>query len=205
MPGATQTGTADALRSPRQAAGLLLSTSPVHSTHAIIIRQTRLTDTSLIVHWFTENHGLIKTVAKGARRPKSQFAGKLDLFFGGEIVFQQARKGELHALREVVIHDWREGLRGNYTSTLLAAYCCQLVSAAVELEHPDPGIHDLLQRALNHLNEAPPTMKALQHFEKELSSLLGVAHTSRSPRDSLGELIGRLPDSRDELEERLSP
>ena len=176
----------------------------MHSTHAIIVRQTRLTDTSLIVHWFTENHGLVKTVAKGARRPKSSFAGKLDLFFGGEIVFQEARRGELHALREVVIHDWREGLRSSYTRTLLAAYCCQLASDAVEPEHPERGIHDLLQRALNHLNEAPPSLKALQHFEKQLSELLGISHKTRSARDSLHDLLGRLPHSRNELEERLS-
>ena len=68
-------------------------------TQAILIRLTRLTDTSLIVHWFTSEHGLLKTVAKGARRPKSPFAGHLDLFLGGEIVFQHARRGELHALR----------------------------------------------------------------------------------------------------------
>ncbi len=177
----------------------------MHSTRAIIIRQTRLTDTSLIVHWFTENNGLVKTVAKGARRPKSAFAGKLDLFFGGEIVFQQARKGELHALREVAIHDWREGLRSNYTSTLLAAYFCQLVAAAVEPEHPEPAMHDLLQRALNHLSESTPSLKALQHFEKELSKLLGVAGERRNARDELRGLIGRLPDGRSELEERLSP
>jgi len=39
-------------------------------TQAILIRLTRLTDTSLIVHWFTEDHGLVKTVAKGARRDR---------------------------------------------------------------------------------------------------------------------------------------
>ena len=177
----------------------------MHSTHAIIIRQTRLTDTSLIVHWFTENHGLIKTVAKGARRPKSPFAGKLDLFFGGEIVFQSAKKGELHPLREVAIHDWREGLRSSYTSTLLAGYCCQLVSDAVEPEHPEPAIHDLLERALNHLSEEKPSLKALNHFEKELAGLLGVASEQRSPKDALSDLIGRIPDSRKELVDRLSP
>ena len=177
----------------------------MHSTHAIIVRQTRLTDTSLIVHWFTENHGLIKTVAKGARRPKSPFAGKLDLFFGGEIVFQQARKGELHALREVAIQDWREGLRSNYTSTLLAAYCCQLISDAVEPEHPEPAMHDLLQRALNHLCGSDPSLKALLHFEKELAGLLGIASDRGCSKEALRDLLGRLPDSRNELEERLSP
>ena len=109
----------------------------MQSTQAIIIRLTRLTDTSLIVHWFTENHGLVKTVAKGARRPKSPFAGKLDLFFGGEIAVTQARRGDLHSLREISISDWREGVRRSYVSTLLAGYCCQLLEAAVEPEHPD--------------------------------------------------------------------
>jgi DNA repair protein RecO (recombination protein O) len=48
--------------------------------HGIVIRLTKLTETSLIVHWCTREAGLLKTVAKGARRPKSPFAGKLDLF-----------------------------------------------------------------------------------------------------------------------------
>lgn len=177
----------------------------MHSTRAILIRLTRLTDTSLIAHWFTENHGLIKTVAKGARRPKSPFAGKLDLFFGGEIVFQQARRGELHALREVVIHDWRENLRTNYTRTLLAAYCCQLVAAVVEPEHAEPGIHDLLQRALNHLHDSEPSLRALRHFERELCRLLGISHSQRNAEDCLHELIGGLSGERRELEQRLSP
>lgn len=177
----------------------------VQSTAAIVIRLTRLTETSLIVHWFTEAHGLIKTVAKGARRPKSPFAGQLDLFFGGEITFGRSRRGELHSLREVAIRQWREGLRRNYTSTLLAAYCCQLLEAAVEPEHPDPGLHDLLKRALDHLDIAPPSLRALRHFESELARLLGITH-HQSPADlSLRDALGTLPASRGELMERLSP
>lgn len=175
----------------------------MHSTQAIAIRQTRLTETSLIVHWFTESHGLIKTVAKGARRPKSPFAGKLDLFFGGEVTFQSAKSGELHTLREVSISDWREGLRQSYTRTLLAAYCCQLLESAVEPEHPEPELHDLLKRALNHLAAEEPTLRALKHFEKQLCHLLGIAHLQQSADISLRHAIGKLPASREELCERL--
>ncbi|MES2437906.1 MAG: DNA repair protein RecO [Verrucomicrobiota bacterium] len=177
----------------------------MQSTEAIVIRLTRLTETSLIVHWFTEAHGLIKTVAKGARRVKSPFAGQLDLFFGGEITLSRARQGELHTLREVAIRQWREGLRRDYTSTLLAAYCCQLLESAVEPDHPEPGLHDLLRRALDHLDATPPTLRALRHFETELARLLGVSH-ERSPADiSLRDALGMLPASRNELVERLSP
>lgn len=176
----------------------------MQSTQAIIIRLTRLTDTSLIIHWFTENDGLIKTVAKGARRPKSQFAGKLDLFFGGEIAFIRARRGDLHALREVSIGQWREGLRRSYTSTLLAGYCCQLLESAVEPEHPDPDLHDLLRRALDHLEASPASLRALRHFESELARLLGVSQSHGDASVSLRDALGTLPASRNELIERLS-
>ena len=170
---------------------------------AIITRLTRLTDTSLIVHWFTAEHGLIKTVAKGALRPKSAFAGKLDLFFSGEIDFVPARRGDLHSLREVSILQWREGLRKTYLSTLLAAYCCKLVETAVEPDHPDPSMHDLLTRALNHINAAGASRRALVHFESELAQLLGVAHHQHTAEFSLREALGHLPSIRKELLERL--
>lgn len=175
----------------------------VQSTQATIIRLTRLTDSSLIVHWFTEEHGLIKTVAKGARRPKSPFAGQLDLFFGGEITFQRAKRGDLHALREVSIRHWREGLRRNYSSTLFAAYCCQLLECAVEPEHPEPGLCDLLVRALDHVERNEPGARALRHYERELARLLGVSHDQRQAHLSLHDALGALPASRNELLERL--
>jgi DNA repair protein RecO (recombination protein O) len=176
----------------------------VQSTRATIIRLTRLTDSSLIVHWFSEAHGLIKTVAKGARRPQSPFAGRLDLFFGGEITFQRAKRGELHALREVSIRHWREGLRGNYSSTLLAAYCCQLLESAVEPEHPDAGLHDLLNRALDHIAAAQPGLRAMRHFERELARLLGISNDTQQAHLLLRDALGTLPSSRAELLERLS-
>jgi DNA repair protein RecO (recombination protein O) len=182
----------------------LTNISTVQTTQAIITRLTRLTDTSLIVHWFSEQYGLVKTVAKGARRPKSPFAGKLDLFFGGEISIAQARRGELHTLREVVILEWRQGLRRSYTSTLLAAYFCQLLEAAVEPEHADEHLHNLLVRGLDHLDTTPPSLRALEHFETELARMLGVEQKQHDASVSLRDALGSLPASRGELAERLS-
>ena len=177
----------------------------MHSTQATLIRLTRLTDTSLIVHWFTEDRGLVKTVARAALRPKSVFAGRLDLFFSGEISYQHSKKGELHALREVSIRHWREGLRKNYNATLLAGYCCQLLEAAVEPEHPEPELHDLLARALDHLDTAGPSLRALRHYERELARMLGIFHHQHDADLSLRDVLGTLPASRGELLERLPP
>ncbi|MBM3862450.1 MAG: hypothetical protein FJ385_00645 [Verrucomicrobia bacterium] len=171
----------------------------VHSAQATLIRLIRLGDTSWIVHWSTDAHGLVRTAAKGARRPSSPFAGRLDLFHAAEIEFQRARRGDLHALREVAVIDRRDGLRASYPGLLLAGYCCRLFESAVEPEHADPALHDLLCRALDHLAAAGPSLRAMRHFERELTRLLGVAQEQVPPEVSLRRHLGHLPESRDEL------
>ena len=166
-----------------------------HSS-GIIIRLTKLTETSLIVHWCTEEHGLIKTVAKGARRPKSGFAGKLDLFFQAEIIWVRSRKSELHTLREVAVSDYRESLRKKYTDTMLASYFGELIAAVVEPDHPIEELYGLLYRGLGYLDERGADMRALNYYEKEVARLLGLASERVSAAFSLENAYGALPRGR---------
>jgi len=175
----------------------------VFATEAILIRTTRLTDTSLIVSWFTEQEGLVKTVAKGALRPKSVFAGKLDLFFSGEISVVRARKGELHILREVSVSDWRQGLRRQYLTTLMAGYFCQLIEAGVEPGHCDVPLFDLLKRGLDHLEKEEPGMRAMLHFEKQLAEILGISGGEGVAEAALRSHLGTMPATRAQLLNRL--
>ena len=169
-----------------------------------LIRLTKLTDTSWIVHWFTADKGLIKTVAKGARNPKSPFAGKLDLFFDAEITFARARGGELHGLREVSVISTREPIRGDYNAMLLSGYWCRLLELAIERDHPEPELGDLLRRGLDHVAAEGASMRALQFFEHELARNLGIARERRQAAPALREALGGLPPQRAQLLERLS-
>ena len=171
----------------------------------ILIRLTKLTDTSWIVHWFTAGHGLIKTVAKGARSPKSPFAGKLDLFFDAEISWAKARSGELHGLREVAVTRTREPIRGDYNAMLLSGYWCRLLELLIELDHPEPELADLLRRALDHVAENGASVRAMHHFEQELARNLGIMGERKQAAGALREALGSLPPQRAQLLERLSP
>ena len=171
----------------------------VETDAAILLRRVRLTESSLIVTWLTERHGKLKTVAKGARRPRSAFAGLLDLFFAAELTFSRSRRSELHALREVSLTDPREGLRQIYPRTQLAAYFVELIDLTTELEHPAPEIFDLLRRGLDYLCAHRPDRRALLHFETQLSHLLGVTGLHNSAEDSaqaIRQQAGRLPEGR---------
>lgn len=166
---------------------------------ATLIRTARLTETSLIVHWCSEQKGLVKTVAKGALRPKSPFAGKLDLFFEAELVYIPSKKSDLHTLKEVSVVNPRKQIRHSYDATLAAACFIRWVEVVSEQETPIPETADLLRRALNYLDEKGTDLKAVLHFEKQLAKLSGVYSGTKEAADDLGEAFGTKPIQREEL------
>ena len=170
---------------------------------ATLIRTSRLTETSLIVHWCSDQKGLIKTAAKGALRPKSPFAGKLDLFFEAELVYVPSRSGDLHTLKEVSVVTPREGIRLSYVSTLAAAYFVRWIELVAERETPIPEMADLLRRALDFLGEKPPSVTAVSHFEKELARLSGLGDNLANPVAKLSGMFHSVPPQRQELMDRL--
>ena len=168
----------------------------METTLAILLRRIRLTETSLIVTWLTEQHGKLKTMAKGARQPKSRFAGRLDLFYLCEIDFARSRRGDLHTLREVTFCHAHEGLRADPERVALAAYFVELIDLVTEADHPVPEVFDLLSRGLRYVNAHPPSRRALEHFERELTRLLGIADPASSPSLALARVYHYFPAGR---------
>lgn len=174
----------------------------METTAAILLRKRNFSDTSLIVSWCTESLGCIQTMAKGARRPKNPFGGKLDLFFETEIQIARSRKSTLHTLTEVVVRNPFAGIRQNYLRTQTAAYFVELIELCTERDHHEPELYSLLRRAFAYLDANNPNLRAASHFETELARIAGV-HDARKlkldPAFALGNLFGRLPLSRTPL------
>lgn len=172
----------------------------MHQTSAILLHRSRLTETSLIVHWCSAEAGLFRTVAKGALRPRSPFAGRLDLFATCEIVYVRSARSELHLLREVHLADPRLGLRANYPRVLAAAYFSRLVEMVAEREAPLGTLHRLLVLALDHLNTRNPTAALVTRFEDRLCEELGLGAPKQGGAAILHQYFHRpLPPQREEL------
>lgn len=169
------------------------------TARGILLRKRKLSDTSLIISWCTDCLGVIQTVAHGARRPKSPFRGRLDLFFEAEISIAKSRKSNLHTLREVVVIHPFSGIRTHYGRTQAASYFVELIEICTETEHHEPEIFRLLERALGYLNEQDPSRPAVVHFESELARITGVHGAKPSAATALGHLFGKLPSSRTAL------
>lgn len=139
----------------------------------LILRTRLLTETSLIVHWLTSDLGRIATVAKGARRAKSPFAGKLDLFYLADFSFARSRRSELHTLREVGLRETHRMLRTELGLLRQASYCAALIEQTTETETPLPGVCELMSGLLRDLPAQPPRALTVFSFEMKLLHELG--------------------------------
>lgn len=160
----------------------------VEKSTGLILRTRLLTETSLIVHWLTPELGRLATVAKGARRPKSPFRGKLDLFYVADFSFSRSRVSELHNLREIALRETHEYLRRDLRFLQQAAYCVRLIELATETDTPLGSLFDTIQRFLSVLPKAPPQPQMIFGFEVKLLAELGlqpdVTHTHLSGRSA---------------------
>ena len=146
----------------------------IETAAGIILRTRPLTETSLIVNWLTLDLGRVTTVAKGARRPKSPFRGKLDLFYEAEFSFQRSRRSELHALREVSLRETHASLRLEMGWLQQASYGAALIEQVTERETPLPAIYGLMRGLLAALPQQPPRPQTIFAFELKLLDELGL-------------------------------
>jgi DNA repair protein RecO (recombination protein O) len=147
-------------------------------TIGIVLRTRPLSESSFIVQWLTPDLGRLGTVARGARRPKSPFRGKLDLFYTAEFTFVRSRRSDLHILREVSLRATRDPLRRDLGYVNQAAYCARLIEQTTETETPLPGFYDLFATFLDALSATPPKPHMIFAFEAKLLRELGL-----SPRE----------------------
>jgi DNA repair protein RecO (recombination protein O) len=146
----------------------------IETAAGLVLRTRPLTETSLIVHWLTPGFGRLATVAKGARRPKSPFRGKLDLFYLADFSFSRSLRTELHTLREVSLRETHSGLREELGLLQQASYCAVLVEQATETETPLPGVFDLMMGCLRHLLAQSVQAATVFSFELKLLTELGL-------------------------------
>src|SRR6184192_315137 len=137
-------------------------------TVGLILRTRPLTETSLIVEWLTRDLGRLSTVAKGARRPKSAFRGKLDLFYLAEFSFARSRRSDLHLLCEVSLQETHGALRRDLAALRQAAYCAALIEQTTETETPLPAVYHLFKGLLGATPTVAPQPRTIFAFELKL-------------------------------------
>jgi len=144
----------------------------IYSQPAYVLHTTAYQNTSLLVDAFTAEFGRIRFVAKGAKRLKSTFAGKLQVFT--PLLLSWSGRGDLYTLTDADFANFQQRsflngqlqLRG---SVLLSSYYLnELILRFVTLEDPHPELFYHYVEALDKLLVKQNIESVLRIFEKYL-------------------------------------
>ncbi len=125
---------------------------PTYSTTGIVLRKTKLGESDLIISLLTTNGAQIRAIAKGARKPTSSFASRIELF--SEIDILAAKGRNLDIVKEVRLVDGHASLRFNMELSACAAPMVELLERASLEDLENSQIFPLSQKALSTLENS---------------------------------------------------
>src|SRR3954454_14086624 len=138
-----------------------LMAGPV-KTEAVVLRSLRYGEADRILHLYTPQRGRIGAIAKGVRRARSRFGGRLEPFSHVALVLHEGRSDLLTvtAADTLAAH---ARLRSDAASLDAAARACDAVGRLFETSEPHPQVFHLLCRQLALLDA--DTTRATHHHQ----------------------------------------
>jgi DNA repair protein RecO (recombination protein O) len=121
-------------------------------TEAVVLRSIRYGEADRILHLYSAKRGRIGAIAKGARRPRSRFGGRLEPFFRLDLVLHEGR-GELLTVTQVSTVDGYPRLRSSAAGLSAGARACDAVLRLLDSAEPNPPAYNLLCRYLALLDD----------------------------------------------------
>ena len=166
---------------------------------AICVRRWDWSETSQTVSLLTRRHGIIRGLAKGAKREKGRFSGGIDLLARGQIVAivkQAARRhssedAPMATLTEWSISELYPALRNDLAANRAGLYIADVVNHMVIDQDPHPRVFDALATALARLGNRGMIDVALMEFQWTLLREAGYQPELHHDIESGGELATR--------------
>jgi DNA repair protein RecO (recombination protein O) len=121
-------------------------------TEAIVLRSMRYGEADRILHVYTPHRGRVSAIAKGVRRARSRFGGRLEPFFRLQLDLHEGR-GELLTVTGAQTVEAYARLRDDARALDAAARACDAVGRLFETGEPHPNVFNLLCRRLSLLDE----------------------------------------------------
>ena len=143
-------------------------------TPAFVLKTSNYSETSLIVTLYTLKEGRVQCIGKGARRPKSPFAGMLESLNEIEVVYIQGRS-ELYTLKECSMLRSRMGLREDLANIRSALQVLAVVEETQTLSDPHPEVFTLMEECLDAIEERSDPGRVVLFFHTKLLEVSGYA------------------------------
>ncbi|HVS29000.1 MAG TPA: DNA repair protein RecO [Solirubrobacteraceae bacterium] len=123
-------------------------------TDAIVLRSIRYSEADRVLHLYTPDYGRLAAIAKGVRRARSRFGGRLEPFFSLRLVLYEGR-GDLLTVTSAQTVAPHARLREHGATLDAAGRACDAVARLFATGDANPAVFHLLAHELELLDSDP--------------------------------------------------
>jgi DNA repair protein RecO (recombination protein O) len=123
---------------------------PLGTYDAIVLQVFPYGETSRILRLFTSTHGVQSVIARGARRPRSQYGGLLEIFAEGMATIHAKENRDLQTLTGFELTRSRQSLGSDLMRFAGASLLAEIVLRSAQ-EEPQPELFSRFRNALDRL------------------------------------------------------
>lgn len=122
-------------------------------TDAINLRSYDLSDADKIIVMYSKDKGLIRSVAKGVKRPKSKLGARMDSLIANTLLFSKGRNMDT-VCQAQTINSFKK-IREDILKLICSSYISEIISNfGLENDPASNETYNLLYSALNKISEA---------------------------------------------------
>ncbi|MDQ3936120.1 MAG: DNA repair protein RecO [Actinomycetota bacterium] len=144
---------------------------PSFKTEAVVLRSIRYGEADRVLHLYTRERGRVGAIAKGVRRVKSRFGGRLEPMFRVELMLREGR-GDLCTVTAADTVDAHATLRDRRDALGRATEACDAVLRLLDSQEPNRPAYNLLCHELRLLDRDPDAATRAQSLAFRLKLLL---------------------------------
>lgn len=128
--------------------------SEIIKTKAVVIKKLDYGDTSKIATFFTEDHGKISAIIKGARSPKSKMGSVVDILNTIQIVYYKKAGRDIQLIKSADLISHYSNLKSDLDKLKYASAVAELLLNLTLEDESHPKLYKGTVRILDLMNES---------------------------------------------------
>jgi DNA repair protein RecO (recombination protein O) len=145
----------------------------IRHDQGIVLRSYPFGESDRVVIIISPNHGKLRTVAKGVRKTKSRFGGRLEPLTHIDLVLYEGRN--LDTITQVSVIEAFPHVRTDLERVGVAGAMLSAIDAVAQEDESAHRLFLLLHRGLRVLDSSQPDPGLLTAFYLKLAALVGIA------------------------------
>lgn len=148
-----------------------------YTTQAINLKSYNLAESDKIMVMYSRDHGIIRCVAKGIKKPTSKLSGRMETLNANKLFLAKGKKLDIICQAELV--DGFKEIRKDITKLTYAIYCAELINTfGLENDSNSAQIYDIFFETLKNISlssSSEDTLWTVIRFKLRLMHQLGYA------------------------------